>query len=393
MRDQVIGVEYSLKLSLKKRADCHMQKPSILRSVILLFFIVGISLFHYLTPLHLPYLHDIFQRLYYIPIILAAFWFGFRGGLACSIFVSIVYAPHLLFQWGGPPSMEMEKYLEVLLYNIVGGVTGFLSHRERERATALQMSEENLRGSYDSLLAQSEKIRVIEEQLRKAERLSAVGEMSAVLVHEIKNPLTSIRGYAEYIRKGFKPNEKYHEFLTIMIKEVDRLNTTAMDFLRFSKPVIIRPEACNVLEELNTIVAMVSQEAGQRRAQVTLVTEPLPITLADCQKLRQAFLNLIQNARQAAGCDGSVTIAAAVERYEDREHIVMYFDDNGAGIPQEIREKLFEPFFTTKTDGTGLGLSTTRKIIEEHDGTIEVDVAPAGGARFIVRIPVLQPDM
>lgn len=366
---------------------------TLVRPSILLLCIIGISLLHYLTPLDLPFLHDIYQRLYYLPIILAAFWFGFRGGLACSIFVSIVYAPHLVFQWGGPPAMEMEKYLEILLYNVVGGVTGFLSHRERERAAALRKSEENLKRSYKSLLTQSEKIRIIEDQLRRAERLSAIGEISAVLVHEIKTPLTSMRGYAEIVRRAFKPSEKYYEFMTILIKETDRLDNVAKDFLRFSSPVVIKPGPCNVLEELQTIVTLVSQDMGQRRPTVTLAAESLPIIKADNQKLRQAFLNLIQNARQAAGCDGRVTIAAAVERYEDREHIVMYFDDNGAGIRAEIRDKLFEPFFTTKTDGTGLGLSTARKIIEGHSGTIEVDAAPAGGARFIVRIPVLQPDM
>src|SRR6185369_2955694 len=98
-----------------------MKPSTTLRSGIILAFIVGISLFHYLTPLHLPMLHDIFQRLYYLPIILAAFWFGFRGGLICSIVVSVAYAPHVLFQWGGGLTVEIEKYLEIVLYNIVGG--------------------------------------------------------------------------------------------------------------------------------------------------------------------------------------------------------------------------------------------------------------------------------
>src|ERR1700686_1550627 len=113
-------------------------KPSVIRIGLLGLSIFGISLLHYLTPLHLHYLHDIFQRLYYLPIILAALWFGFRGGLACSLVVSVVYAPHILFQWGGQLTMEMEKYLEIVMYNIVGGVTGLLAQRERERSLELQ---------------------------------------------------------------------------------------------------------------------------------------------------------------------------------------------------------------------------------------------------------------
>ena len=107
----------------------NMEKSTIKRILTLAGFIIGIILLHYLTPLHLHYLHDIFQRFYDVPIILAAFWFGLRGGLPCSIIVSIVYAPHILFQWGGHLTMEMERYMEILLYNTVGGITGLLSQR------------------------------------------------------------------------------------------------------------------------------------------------------------------------------------------------------------------------------------------------------------------------
>src|SRR5512144_1803081 len=118
------------------------------RIVLLAASIVGISLLHYLTPLHLHYLHDIFQRFYYLPIILAALWYGFRGGLLCSIVVSVAYAPHILFQWGGCVTMEMEKYLEILLYNTVGGLTGLLAQRERERTVELQKTAQGLEESY-----------------------------------------------------------------------------------------------------------------------------------------------------------------------------------------------------------------------------------------------------
>jgi len=98
-----------------------MKRTNPVRVMVLAAFILVISLLHYLTPLHLPMLHDIFQRLYYLPIILAAFWFGLRGGLIASIVVSIMYVPHIVFQWGMHPSLELEKFLEILLYNVVGG--------------------------------------------------------------------------------------------------------------------------------------------------------------------------------------------------------------------------------------------------------------------------------
>jgi len=118
-----------------------------MRAAVLASAIIGISLVHYLTPLHLPMLHDIFQRLYYIPIIFAAFWFGLRGGVITSIIVSIIYAPHVLFQWGVHPALELEKFLEIVLYNVVGGMTGFLSQREEERRDQLQRTARGLEES------------------------------------------------------------------------------------------------------------------------------------------------------------------------------------------------------------------------------------------------------
>src|SRR6185369_7891622 len=162
-------------------------KTTVIRIGLLGLSILGISLLHYLTPLHLHYLHDIFQRFYYLPIILAALWFGFRGGLFCALVVSMVYAPHILFQWGGGLTLEMEKYLEIVMYNIVGSVTGLLAQREREKSMELQRTAEGLEESYRTLQTQSARIIAIEEQLRRSEKLSTLGEMAAVLAHEIRN--------------------------------------------------------------------------------------------------------------------------------------------------------------------------------------------------------------
>jgi len=142
-----------------------------LRIAIISISIVCISLLHYLTPLYLHYLHDIFQRFYYLPIILAALWFGFRGGLSAALAVSILYTPHILFQWGGHVSMEMEKYLEIVLYNIVGSITGLLAGREQERTMELQKTAKGLEESYRKLQQQSEHILAVEEDLRRAEKL------------------------------------------------------------------------------------------------------------------------------------------------------------------------------------------------------------------------------
>ena len=362
-----------------------MTTSSILRPLILLSFIIGISLLHYLTPLHLPYLHDIFQRLYYLPIILAALWFGLRGGLLCSIIVSIVYAPHILFQWGGQMTMEMEKYLEIVLYNIVGGVTGLLSQRERERTVELQKTAQGLEYSYQKLQHQSEQIIVIEEQLRRAERLSTLGEMAAVLAHEIRNPLGSIRGTAEILKDDYVPGDPKHEFIEIQIKETERLNRVVEDFLLLARPQPADMRPCPVQDELETIVTLVANDARKRQIKLDLRPPTASVIItADGEKLRQAFLNIVINALQATPSDGRLVISTAVDRAE----CVISFSDTGQGIDATTLERIFEPFFTTKPDGTGLGLATTKKIIESHGGKLIVKSEVGRGTTVMVRLPM-----
>jgi len=362
-----------------------MEKSSIVRPVILSSFVIVISLLHYLTPLHLPYLHDIFQRLYYLPIILAALWYGFRGGLLCAVVVSIAYAPHLLFQWGGHLTMEMEKYLEILLYNIVGGVTGLLSQREREKTVELQKTARGLEESYHKLQIQSERIITIEEKLRRAEKLSTLGEMAAVLAHEIRNPLGSIRGTAEILKDDYKPGDPKHEFIEIQIKETERLNRVVEDFLQMARPQPADMKPCPIQEELETIVTLVANDARERNIKLVVQPPPAPVIIkADGEKLRQGFLNIIINALQASKPGGSVIIAT--KTYQDGLCEIQ-FRDTGSGIDEKMKNRIFEPFFTTKPDGTGLGLAITKKIIESHGGTLLVESEAGHGTTVIVRLP------
>jgi len=365
-----------------------MKHSPLLRIGIILTLIIAISLLHYLTPLHLPYLHDIFQRLYYVPIILAAIWFGFRGGLLCSLIVSIVYAPHILFQWGGELVVEIEKYLEIVLYNTVGAVTGLLSQRERERSLELQKTAKGLEESYQKLRQQSERILAIEEQLRQSEKLSTVGEMAAVLAHEIRNPLGSIRGTAEILRDDYQPGDPKYEFIDIQIKETERLNRVVEDFLRMARPQPPEIKQCSIREELETIVTLVTNDARKRK--VELVLEPSEtdaIVMADGEKLRQSFLNIIVNALQATPAGGNVTMTLSENAGENCK---ITFRDNGEGIKPETLARIFEPFYTTKADGTGLGLAITKKIIEGHGGTLKVESTAGQGTTVTVKLPTQQ---
>jgi signal transduction histidine kinase len=358
-------------------------KPSFMRIALLGLSILGISLLHYLTPLHLHYLHDIFQRFYYLPIILAALWFGFRGGLTCSLAVSIAYAPHIFFQWGGELTVEMEKYLEIVMYNVVGSVTGLLAQRERERREELQRTAEGLEESCKKLQAQSERIIVIEEQLRRSEKLSTLGEMAAVLAHEIRNPLGSIRGTAEILRDDYRPGDPKHEFIEIQIKETERLNHVVEDFLRMARQQPMELHDCSLREELETIVTLVARDA-QGRGIALLLGPGMEETIikGDREKLRQAFLNIVINALQATESGGEVAIT--ISKTDSGFEIA--FRDSGSGISPDDLQRIFEPFYTTKPDGTGLGLAVTRKIIEGHGGTLDIVSEKDKGTTVFVRL-------
>ncbi len=363
-----------------------MKSSNLLRISLLLAFVAGISLLHYFTPLSRPMLHDVYQRLYYIPIILAAFWFGLRGGIACALAVSIVYAPHILFQWGGHLTMELEKYLEIVLYNVVGGITGFLSQKEQAKSRQLKETARGLEESYRKLENQSDLIIEIEGQLRKAERLSAIGELSAVLAHEIRNPLGSIQGTAEILKDDFKPGDRKYEFLDILIKESGRLNRVVEDFLRLARPQPVNLCDCDVMEELRNVITLVTAEAKTRDIRLDVLPARLPSMRGDREKLRQAILNLLLNSLQATPPGGRISVTGSYEN--ENETIRLEIRDSGTGIGDEALPHIFEPFFSTKEGGTGLGLAITHKIIEGHGGRIEVESEQGKGALFRIVLPV-----
>jgi signal transduction histidine kinase len=367
-----------------------MKNSNIFRLSLLFAFIIGISLLHYLTPLRLPMLHDIFQRLYYIPIILAAFWFGFRGGLASALVVSILYAPHVLFQWGGHPAMDLEKYLEIVLYNIVGGITGFLSQREQARASQLRETARGLEESFNKLQSQADLIIAIEEQLRRAERLSTLGHLSASLAHELRNPLGSIRGAAEILKDDYRPGDRKYEFCEILVKEPERLDNVVEEFLGKARRQPVETLDCDIAGELRTITVLLSAEAKQRGVRLELKAEELPAVKGDPEKLRQAFMNIILNGLQATPAGGSVTVTAtfAAPTGDGPGILTITVADTGQGIEPDKLARIFEPFFTTRTGGTGLGLAITKKIIEGHGGCIDAESKPGNGATFHITFPV-----
>lgn len=362
-----------------------MTRSQLIRLSVIAVMVLALTALHYLTNLHDARLHDIYRRLYYVPIVLGGLWFALSGGVITALTVSVLFIPHVIFQWKHHPAVEPEQYLEIVLYNVIGMLTGYLTGREREQQDLYRQTARQLEESYAELRRQADQILEFEEQLRRADRLAALGELSAGMAHEIRNPLASIRGTAEILRDGIKADDPRAEFATILIREVDRLNRVVADFLDFSRPSNARRERVDVVEALREVLVLTRLAARKKQVEVTLEAVGALELAADREQLKQAFLNLILNAFEAMPDGGRLVVSATVR---DGTALVR-FHDSGIGIAPEHLEQIFSPFFTTRRDGTGLGLAITHRIVAAHGGRIEVESRVGEGTTFSVVLPVV----
>ena len=237
-------------------------------------------------------------------------------------------------------------------------------------------------------------------QMKERDRLAAIGEMSAGLAHEIRNPLAAIKGAIQYLEPSRLPAED-REFLEIIIEEVNRLNGVVTQFLDYSRPLKSSMAPGEVNEILEKTFRLLLAQTPQQ-IDVRLDLSPrLPRVLCDAEQLKQVFLNLALNAYQAMPRGGKLTVATRVERDElafwreggrRRDVIEIRFHDTGPGIPEEARENIFVPFYTTKEKGTGLGLAICQRIVKAHAGSITVRSSPGEGAEFVISLPGLHED-
>ena len=337
---------------------------------------------HYLTPSGLLLWHGVFQRLYYLPVVFAAITFGWVGGLAAAVAAGIAYIPHIMITWSGMHHYAMEQYAEIFMFLAVGVVTGILSDRERKRRIELQHTAQRLSAVYREL-------QLSFEQVKRADRLSAIGQLAAGLAHEIRNPLASIDGAAEVLDAAGDQPELRKETVSIIRKECARLNRLLTSLLDFARPR--RPEWRDVdlSKVLDTVIDLVSHSAGKGIQFHEEKDERVPTLLGDEEQLTQVILNLTLNAAQAMPEGGDVWLTA---RKEDGG-LMIQIRDEGAGIPEENLDKIFDPFFTTKETGTGLGLSVVHQIVTQHGGTVTVARNQDKGTTFSLFFPQSRGDL
>jgi signal transduction histidine kinase len=225
----------------------------------------------------------------------------------------------------------------------------------------------------------------LKEKLRKAEHLSAIGEMTAGVSHEIRNPLGIIKSSAELLKKQIEKNGLNATVPDIIIEESGRLNNIIKDFLDFAKPKTPDLHPCKVEQIIEKNIAFFLLQTENTGFEIEKKFESnLPEILADSSMLYQAFLNIFINSSQASGETGKVI----VEIFLNGNNIVINFLDQGNGIKEKELEKIWTPFYTTKDSGTGLGLGIVKNIIDAHNGSIEISNRKLRGAKVTIVLPV-----
>ena len=240
----------------------------------------------------------------------------------------------------------------------------------------------------------------IEERERLRDRLAAVGEMAAVMAHEIKNPLAAIEVVAGLLKRKAPQNEEVQALVRDIISEAKMANAIVQEVLAFVRPVRLQVDRTSLAEALASAVVLADGEAKRGSIQVdTSLPAHLPLLGADQYQLTQVFANLLINAYEALEGRGRIAISAVLattaadgallpDGHQPVATVVVDVADDGPGMMPEVAEKIFNPFFTTKAQGSGLGLAIVRKIVDAHEGRIDMTTADGRGTRFRVTLPV-----
>lgn len=348
----------------------------------------AITLGHYAAPLSLAPLHDVMRRLYYLPIFLAAGWFGLRGSLTTAMAISLLYLPHIVFQWAphsaghGGHDGQLNRYLECLIFLLFGGLFGLVIDRLRGTDRALRQALERLSESF--------------ERTRTQHRLAALGELSAGLAHEIRNPLAGIRSSLDLLEHETDDDAR-RDFLALAQGEIERADKLLGGLLDYARPRRLQLIAVDPADILGSVKQLI--DARARDQGVTLETSAAthgPVQL-DLDQSTQVLLNLALNALDSLrdNPDDERRDRLRLEaRVTPAEEIRFSVSDNGPGVPAEDRERIFDPFVTTRETGTGLGLAISHRIATNHCGTLTLEspIEDGRGARFVLTIPARPPE-
>ncbi len=355
----------------------NLMRQNILRVFGIVTVTAAIGTLHYFLPDPLVQVHYLVQRLFYVPVVYAGLYFGWRGGLAAAFLAGLSYLQQILATWKLHHSDAINQCAEVAFFFVAGIVAGLLADRERRQKETLHHTAEQLSRVYGELQDNF-------ERMKRAERLYALGQLSAGLAHEIRNPLASIEGAAGVLLREPPTEERRIEFLQIIQKECRRLNRLLTNFLNFAKPRDPELKTVRIEQVFDSVITLA--EHAIRRDVIVFhkeIAANLTELQSDPEQLTQILLNLTINAIQAMPDGGEILLSA--QRRNDCA--VIEVRDQGTGISEQNLEKIFDPFFTTKESGTGLGLPVAHQIAVRQGGVLSAARNLDRGMTFSLKIP------
>jgi two-component system, NtrC family, sensor histidine kinase HydH len=338
---------------------------------------VAISALHYLTPPPVVPWHTIFQRFYYLPIIVAAIQFGWRGGLLTAVVAAVVcYVPHNLM-WHQYAGYSTSQYGDIVVFHAVGVVTGVLADSERKKRRELHIRADQLKRAYEELKNTS-------ELLKRADRLSAVGRLSTSLAEEIQGPLATIERSVDAMERPRSQQESVLVFESIK-RECRAVIKLLSNLHRLATP---RPPSLALVDLGKVIQAVADHVRSSASARGILLRHEsaigLPRVECDAEQLEQVLLALALNSVQAMAHGGEIVMAA---RRRGAEILIQVKDERGETASEQL-EGMFETLGAPAADHPGLGLSIAEQIIEQHKGFIAVERNDGKGATFSVLLPL-----
>ena len=357
--------------------------PRRLMAAVIAFMVATLAIFTWMVPPHAIVLHNVLHHLNILPFMLAGLIFGWKGAARAILLATVLQTPSIYRHWHTAPLDAQDQIVELSTFGAAGLIAGVVADRERMQRRHVEETKQELEHVYTEL-------RQNIEHLRKNERLSAAGQLSASLAHEIRNPLASISGAAGILARGNATAASRDECLSIMMKESQRLNKLLTNFLDFARPRLPRFQMADPLAVVQSTTLLAQHAATLSGVSVQL---DMPATMreivCDPEQLKQVLLNLILNAVQAS--DRGDEVIVSVSTLQDQ--LCVELSDRGCGIPASELESIFDPFFTTKENGTGLGLAIAANIVAQHGGRLSGTPNAGRGMTFRLLLPWEQRDL
>ncbi len=321
-----------------------------------------------------------------MPVISGATAFGLAGTTLVSLVACGVYLSFLFF-------LNVDQYIppdqipELVLRSIFLPVVGYLTH---ELARQNQQEAQKAQAVAEELARANRDLKEAEAQVRRGERLAALGQLTAGLAHELRNPMGTMKTSAEMLSRSVADeNEVAREMAGFISEEVDRTNSLITRFLDFARPQHMKLERGDLTAMLDSAITRFERDqASSQRTNVSIFknySPDVPPIVFDAELMERVIINLLSNAAQASPKGSVVTVKTQLTGARKAEIAVI---DRGSGIERKNLENIFNPFFTTKSDGVGFGLAICAKIVDEHGGRIDVESVPGEGSVFRVQLPL-----